>query len=49
MKWVYPLPAIDRIATTPVPREWQAVYVENEYLSVMILPELGGRVQMAPK
>ena len=41
---VYPLPAIDRIATTPVPREWQAVYVENEYLSVMILPELGGRI-----
>ena len=41
---VYPLPAIDRIATTPVAREWQSVTVENEYLSVMILPELGGRI-----
>jgi len=41
---VYPLPCIDRIAEKPVPREWDALYLENEFLRVMILPELGGRI-----
>jgi tetratricopeptide (TPR) repeat protein len=41
---VYPLPFIDRIAEKPVPREWDAVFLENEYLLVMILPQLGGRI-----
>ena len=26
---------------------WHAVYLENEYLKIMILPELGGRIQRA--
>lgn len=41
---VYPLPFTDRIAEKPVPRAWSAVFLDNEYLSVMILPELGGRI-----
>lgn len=41
---VYPLPVCDRIAAKPEPRKWQAVFLENEYLRVMILPELGGRI-----
>lgn len=41
---VYPLPCTDRIAPEPVARRWQAVYLENEYLLVTILPELGGRI-----
>lgn len=41
---VYPLPCTDRIAATPKAVKWQAVYLENEYLVVMILPELGGRI-----
>lgn len=41
---VYPLPFCDRIAEHPVPREWDAVILENEFLEVMILPELGGRI-----
>ncbi len=41
---VYPLPVIDRIAVEPRPREWRAVFIENEFLRVMILPELGGRI-----
>ncbi|MDI1249323.1 MAG: DUF5107 domain-containing protein [Lacunisphaera sp.] len=41
---VYPLPFIDRIAEKPVPHTWAAVFLENEFLSVMILPELGGRI-----
>lgn len=41
---VYPLPFTDRIADRPVDRAWQAVWLENEYLRVLILPELGGRI-----
>ncbi len=41
---VYPLPCTDRIAATPRPRAWQAVFLENEYLLVVLLPELGGRI-----
>lgn len=41
---VYPLPFCDRIAEQPVPRAWDAVFIENEFLRVMILPQLGGRI-----
>ncbi len=41
---VYPLPFIDRIAETKTDRAWQTVWIENEYLRVMILPEIGGRI-----
>ena len=41
---VYPLPFIDRIATEPHDRDWQALYIENEFLRVMVLPEIGGRI-----
>ena len=44
---VYPYPVIESIEEKPVDHEWQAVWLENEYIKVMILPELGGRVQMA--
>src|SRR5271156_1423242 len=43
---VYPLPFIDRIATEAHDRWWQAVHVENEYLRLMILPEIGGRIHV---
>ncbi len=44
---VYPYPVIESISDEKVDKEWKAVYLENEYIKVMILPELGGRVQMA--
>src|SRR5476651_1399118 len=44
---VYPLPFTDRIAEQATPRTWDAVYIENEFLTVMILPELGGRIHRA--
>ncbi len=44
---VYPYPVVESISDTKVDREYRAVYLENEYIKVMILPELGGRVQMA--
>ena len=44
---VYPLPFTDRIAETKVDRRWTAVWLENEFLRVMVLPELGGRIHVA--
>ncbi|HEX2853686.1 MAG TPA: DUF5107 domain-containing protein [Opitutaceae bacterium] len=44
---VYPLPFVDRIAEKPVPREWDAIHLDNEYLYVMILPQIGGRIHIA--
>ncbi len=41
---VYPLPFIDRIAEKPVDRTWKAVWIENDYLRVLVLPEIGGRI-----
>lgn len=44
---VYPYPVIEKIEDTCEERPYHAVFLENEYIKVMILPELGGRVQMA--
>lgn len=44
---VYPYPVIEKILDNKVDRPWYAVFLENKYLKIMILPELGGRVQMA--
>jgi len=41
---VYPLPFTDRIAETKTGRKWKTVWLENEFLRVMILPEIGGRI-----
>lgn len=44
---VYPYPVIEKISDQKVDKAYNAVFIENEYIKVMILPELGGRVQMA--
>ena len=44
---VYPYPVIESIADEKTDEQYLAVWLENEYIKVMILPELGGRVQMA--
>jgi tetratricopeptide (TPR) repeat protein len=41
---VYPLPFTDRIAEKPVRRKWRAVWIENEFLRALVLPEIGGRI-----
>ena len=41
---VYPLPFTDRIAETPVDRKWKAIWIENEFLRALVLPEIGGRI-----
>ena len=44
---VYPHPIIDSVDDEPHPQTYNAIYLENRYIKVMLLPELGGRVQMA--
>lgn len=44
---VYPHPVIDLITDEKYDQDYTAVFLENRYLKVMILPEIGGRVQMA--
>jgi tetratricopeptide (TPR) repeat protein len=44
---VYPLPVIEKIYDHKIEKKYKACFLENEYLKIMILPELGGRVQMA--
>ena len=44
---VYPYPVIESIANEPTPHDWNVVFMENEYIRVMVMPELGGRIQMA--
>lgn len=45
-KWrpVYPYPFLDSLGTEKTNKTWKAVYLENEYLKVTVLPELGGHV-----
>jgi tetratricopeptide (TPR) repeat protein len=43
---VYPLPFTDRIEETPINRKWKAVWIENEYIRAMVLPEIGGRIHV---
>jgi tetratricopeptide (TPR) repeat protein len=43
---VYPLPLIDRIDCEPVVKSWRAIHLENPYVRLMILPEIGGRIHV---
>ena len=44
---VYPYPVVEKISDKKVDKQYHALFIENEYIKVMILPELGGRVHMA--
>ncbi|MDL2303421.1 DUF5107 domain-containing protein [Dysgonomonas sp. OttesenSCG-928-D17] len=44
---VYPYPVIEKIYDEKKDKAYKALFIENEYLKIMILPELGGRVHMA--
>jgi tetratricopeptide (TPR) repeat protein len=43
---VYPLPVVDAIEKEARPRVWQAIHLENEFLRLMVLPEIGGRIHV---
>jgi len=44
---VYPNPLTDRLSSDRQDRAYQAVWLENEYIQLMILPQIGGRVHVA--
>jgi len=44
---VFPLPFIDRISEQRLDREWVGLHLENEFLRILVLPEIGGRIQFA--
>jgi len=44
---VYPLPFVDRVSHEGGPRTYEALQLENRYLRLTVLPELGGRVYAA--
>jgi tetratricopeptide (TPR) repeat protein len=44
---VYPHAVIESISNQKINKEYQAVFLENDYLKIMVLPELGGRIQRA--
>jgi tetratricopeptide (TPR) repeat protein len=43
---VYPLPFFDRISDTPVEKAWDSVTIENEFVSLTVLPQIGGRIHL---
>jgi tetratricopeptide (TPR) repeat protein len=43
---VYPLPFTDRIAEKPINRKWKAIWIENEFIRALVLPEIGGRIHI---
>lgn len=44
---VYPLPFYQRIADRKVSTQWKAIHMENRYLRLMLLPQIGGRIHVA--
>jgi tetratricopeptide (TPR) repeat protein len=44
---VYPNPVIEKIYDEKEDKGYIGLFLENKYIKIMILPELGGRIQMA--
>ncbi|HQY94198.1 DUF5107 domain-containing protein [Caldilinea sp.] len=44
---VYPYPVVERVEANKADKQYTAIFLENRYLLIMLLPEIGGRVQMA--
>ena len=43
---VYPNPFTDRISDEKTDKSYQAVFLENEFVRIMVLPEIGGRIHI---
>src|SRR5579859_456534 len=41
---VYPNPFTDRVSLEKRDEKYRAIFLENEYIELMILPEIGGRI-----
>jgi hypothetical protein len=44
---IYPYFRFDGFTNTPVNKEWTVVELENDYIKVVILPEIGGKIWTA--
>ena len=44
---IYPYFRFDGYTDKPIQKEWKVVELENDYLRVMILPEIGGKIWAA--
>lgn len=44
---VYPLPVIDKIYDEKVMKPYQIVFLENEFVQIQIMPQIGGRIYRA--
>lgn len=40
----YPYPIVDKLLDSRKDQAYQAIYLENEFLKICVLPELGGRI-----
>ena len=41
---VYPVPFIDKVFDTPEDQDYDSVRLENDYIRLVMLPEIGGRI-----
>lgn len=44
---VYPYPMLDKLTDNKVDKVYKAAFLENEYVKVCVLPEIGGRILFA--
>ena len=44
---VYPYFRFDGFTDTPVQKQWKVIELENDYIKLMILPEIGGKIWSA--
>ena len=44
---VYPYPMLDKITDNKVDKAYKAIFLENKYVKVCVLPEIGGRIFFA--
>ncbi len=44
---IYPYTFFDGYTNIPVQKEWKVVEIENQYIKVIILPEIGGKIWTA--
>ena len=44
---VYPNPFLDKLSSESAPKDYTAIYLENEFIRLMLLPEIGGRIHEA--
>jgi tetratricopeptide (TPR) repeat protein len=44
---VYPYPNLDRLSDSKTDKSYKGLFLENEYISICVLPELGGRLYIA--